>query len=314
MKGIELCERFYLEYGEPMLREQFSALSELVAIGIVGSGSECFGYDDEISRDHDFEPGFCIFLPSEELVDRRAEFSLERAYSKLPREFMGIGRDVLQPVGGSRHGVIRISDFLTDKTGKPDGILLGKELFFVPEQSLAELTNGKIFFDRLGMMSGIRERLSYMPEDIRLKKLAGELLLMGQSGQYNYGRCIARRETAAAQLALAEFVKSALHTVFLLNKKYMPYYKWSFRAFRELDLLSHIYGDLEYLISSANTEAEVAKKNGAIERVCSEVISTLCEQGLSDPCGNELEAYAYSVNQRIDDHEIRNLHILYGVG
>lgn len=313
MKGIELCERFYLEYGEPMLREQFSALSELVATGIAGSGSECFGYDDEISHDHDFEPGFCIFLPSEELVDRRTEFALERAYSKLPREFMGVARDVLQPVGGSRRGVIRISDFLIDKTGRPDGILSGKEWFFVPEQSLAELTNGKIFFDRFGTISGVRERMSYLPENIRLKKLAGELLLMGQSGQYNYGRSIARRETAAAQLALAEFVKSALHTVFLLNKKYMPYYKWSFRALRELGLLSHIYGDLEYLISSANTEAEVLKKSGVIESVCSEIISVLCEQGLSDPCGNELEVHAYSVNQRIEDHEIRNLHILYGV-
>ncbi len=313
VKGIELCEKFYTEYGEPMMREHFSQLLELVAIGIVGSGSECFGYDDEISRDHDFEPGFCIFLPSEELVDRRTEFALERAYSKLPREFMGIARGVLQPVGGSRHGVIRISDFLAAKTGKSDGMISGKEWFFVPEQSIAELTNGKIFFDSLGQMSGIREQLSYMPEDIRLKKLAGELLIMGQSGQYNYGRCIARRETAAAQLALAEFVKSALHAAFLLNRKYMPYYKWSFRALRELEMLSHLYDDLEYLISSTNTEADVQKKIDAIERVCAGVISSLCEQGLSDRRGNEIEAYAYAVNQRIEDHEIRNLHILYGV-
>ena len=59
MKGIELAERFYLEYGAPMIREKFSEIESALAVGIAGSGSECFGYDDETSRDHDFEAGFC---------------------------------------------------------------------------------------------------------------------------------------------------------------------------------------------------------------------------------------------------------------
>ncbi|MBP3369646.1 MAG: DUF4037 domain-containing protein [Clostridia bacterium] len=313
MKGIELCEKFYIEYGEPMMREHFGDLSELVAIGILGSGSECFGYDDEISRDHDFEPGFCIFLPSEELVDRKAEFALERAYSKLPRKFMGSERSVLQPAGAKRHGVIRISDFLLEKTGREDGELSLEEWFFVPEQSLAELTNGKIFFDRFGLMSQIRERLAYLPEDIRLKKLAGELLIMEQSGCYNYARCIQRGETAAAQLALSEFVKSSLHAMFLLSKRYMPYYKWSFRAFSELDGFSNLYCDLEYLISSSNSDEEYEKKSRLVAHICDSVISALCKQGLCEQMGDGLERYAYSVNQRITDHRIRNLNLLYGV-
>ena len=46
MKGLELSRRFYLECGEPMLREQFGDILDLLAVGLVGSGSECFGYDD----------------------------------------------------------------------------------------------------------------------------------------------------------------------------------------------------------------------------------------------------------------------------
>ena len=108
MKGLVLSREFYKEYGEPMLREQFPALMDKIAVGLVGSGSECFGFDDQISRDHDFEPGFCLFLPGEEQVDRTAAFALERAYEKLPKEYQGFTRNPIKPVGGNRHGVLRL--------------------------------------------------------------------------------------------------------------------------------------------------------------------------------------------------------------
>ena len=247
MKGIELSELFYREYGEPMLKERFAEYLPFIAVGLTGCGSERFGYDDCISCDHDFEAGFCVFLPDESLVSRKTEFALERAYSKLPCEFMGVKRAQISAVGGNRYGIMRISDFLLEKTGSPDGELSLKQWLFTPEQSLAEATNGKIFYDGLGDLSKIRKTLEYMPEDVRLKKLAGELLMMGQSGQYNYLRCVARGESGAAQLAVIQFVSSAMHVIFLLNKKYMPYYKWSFRALRELDKLSELSFDLEYL-------------------------------------------------------------------
>ena len=74
MKGLEISKKFYEEYGKPMLEEGFPELMGLIAVGLVGSGSECFGFDDEVSRDHEFEHGFCIFLPDESKVDRRSEF------------------------------------------------------------------------------------------------------------------------------------------------------------------------------------------------------------------------------------------------
>ena len=118
MNGLELSEKFYIEYGVPMLQNEFSHLESVVAVGLMGSGSECFGYDDEISRDHDFEPGFCIFVPDG--IDERDFFRLDKAYRRLPREFMGFSRTVDAPVGGSRHGVFRIGDFFSGKVGTPD--------------------------------------------------------------------------------------------------------------------------------------------------------------------------------------------------
>lgn len=311
MKGLELAKAFYREYGAPMLEEMFPHLLDKIAVGLCGSGSECFGYDDDVSQDHDFEPGFCIFIPDEDVIDSRGEFALEHAYSKLPKEFMGFKRSPLSPVGGNRHGVIRLFDFIKGKTGTPDGQLALSDWFSLPEQSLAEVTNGALFRDDSGVFTAIRSCLSYLPEDVRLKKLAGHLLLMGQAGQYNYERCISRGETGAAQLAVFEFVKSAIHAVFLLNKHYLPYYKWQFYVLRTLPLLSHLAEPLEYLISSGNDETE--KKKETIEQVSAAIIKELQVQNLTEFKGAQMEGHAYSVNDTIENGELRNLHILFGV-
>jgi len=313
MKGIELAEKFYNEYGKKMIDENFSHIREYLAIGLVGSGSECFGFDDEISHDHDFEPGFCIFLPDESLVSSKDQFELERAYSRLPKEFDGFKRNELNPVGGNRHGVIRIADFFESKTGNKNGDIGNKDWFFISEQFLLEATNGKIFCDNFGLLTEIRERLEYFPEDIRLKKLAGNLLVMAQAGQYNYKRCVDREETAAAQLAVIEFVNATLKVIFLLNKKYIPYYKWVFRSLKELPKFSELYYELEYLISSSNTEKEAKLKEEIIENISCTIIDELKNQKLIDTSSLSLERHAYSVNERIENPEIRNLNIMYSV-
>lgn len=313
MKGIDLAKAYYLEYGAPMLKKDFPEIEPFIAVGLVGSGSECLGYDDELSTDHDFEPAFCMLIPDESVIDSKAEFALERAYAKLPREFMGYERCTLSPVGEKRHGVIRISDFFIQRVGSPNGKLSVDAWFSIPDYALAEATGGEIFKDELGLFSSIREGLLNMPSDVRLKKLAGNLLLMAQAGQYNYSRCMKRKETGAAQLAAFEFVKSAMQVIFLLNKKYMPYYKWSFRALSELEHFGELSYSLEYIISSENTEQNSGLKCDIIEDIASLIIDELKEQGLSDAICGDLEKHAYSVNDRISDNDIRNRNILFAV-
>ncbi|MBE6769107.1 MAG: DUF4037 domain-containing protein [Ruminococcaceae bacterium] len=312
MKGLELSKQFYEEYGVPMLSE-FAEVAPKIAVALAGSGSECFGYDDAQSQDHDFEPGFCLFLPDEDTVDRRTAFLLERAYAKLPREFMGYTRQPLSPVGGNRHGVIRLGEFLTEKTGCADGILTTDEWFMVPEQSLAEVTNGLVFRDDSDLFGAVRRRLAYLPSDVRKKKLAGHLLLMGQAGQYNFPRLIGRGDTAAAQLAVYEFVKSALHAVFLLNGAYLPYYKWQFRALRDLPHLTNLADPLAQLMCTDNGTENAKMKSDIIEEMAAAIIGAMQERGLTNFGGTELEGHAYAVNDTVEDGNLRNQHILYGV-
>ena len=313
MKGLELSEAFYEEYGRPMLENQFPDLLPYLAVGLFGSGSECFGFDDEISRDHDFEPGFCLFLPDEETIDRRSAFLLERAYAKLPRSFRGFQRSVILPVGGARHGVLRTSEFFMKTAGTSDGELSLEQWLTIPEEALAEATNGKVFFDNYGEVTAIRRSLAAFPEDIRLKRLAGNLLLMAQAGQYNYPRCLGHGEPAAAQMAVYEFVKSTLTTVFLLNGRYQPYYKWVFRAMRVLPALSKLADPLESLLTTDNRAETIPAKTQSIEDISASIAQRLKEMELSRVGGRELERHAYSVNDRIQNAELRNMHILSAV-
>lgn len=313
MNGIEISKAFFNEYGMPMLEKNFPEELPYLCVGLIGSGSECYGFDDEISKDHDFEPGFCVFIPDESTIDRRTEFLLERAYAKLPKEFMGLKRSVIAPVGGRRNGIIRTADFYTDKVGYCDGSLNMHDWFTIPDSFLFEATNGEIFFDNFGEFTRIRETLLNMPEDIRLKKFAGNILVMAQSGQYNYSRCLSHGETGAAQLAIIEFVKAAMKAVFLLNRKYMPYYKWSFRALRNLELFSTFSDSFEYLLTSENDEATAKIKSDVIEDIASIIIEYLLENNMSKAVCNDLEKHAYSVNDSISNPNIRNLNIFSAV-
>ncbi|MBR4768974.1 MAG: DUF4037 domain-containing protein [Lachnospiraceae bacterium] len=338
MKGLELSEQYYLAYGKDMLETSFPGLLPLIAVGMAGPGSECLGFDDDVSADHDFGPGFTIFLPDESEVSRRAAFLLERAYMKLPEEFMGYRREKLSPAGGNRFGVVRRSDFFLASTGTADGFLSDNEWLSLPEQSLLEAVNGKLFYDGDGVMSAIRSHLSSMPEDVRLKKLAGALYVMGQAGSYNYKRIMLHNEAGSAVLSLAEFASEALHAVYLINHAYMPYYKWSFRGARGLGRFADDYSpadlasDLEaVLLDPSGAESRIKTVE---ERTVEAVLSYLKDSGFSVMPGRSTEssnpyrlrqggeAFAESkdlgtlsmiVNNCVQDADLRNRSIFAGV-
>ncbi len=314
MKGLELAREYYKEFGKPMLESEFADILPLLAIGNVGGGSDRFGFDDEISEDHDWEPGFCIFIPGEDIIDRKTEFRLERAYAKLPKEFKGYKRQLISPVGGTRNGVIRTADFYSEHTGTPDGMLSETAWLQIPDYALAEATNGEIYADSYGGFSEIRKRLLKMPEDVRLKRLAGNLLLMAQSGQYNFMRCIRHGEPDAAQLAACEFVNAALKVIFILNGRYMPYYKWSFRALEDLPGTDEIRESLSLLLKGDNSNEVTAQcKYEIIEELAGWTAEKLKSAGLTKATCHDLEKHAYSVNDAIKEPKIRNMHILAAI-
>ena len=307
MKGLDEARKLYEDFGRELLHRRFPTFEARIAVGLAGRGSECFGFDDALSRDHDFEPGFCLWLTDAD--DLRIGEALAEAYRELPIRRAG----ARSRLGEVNRGVRRIGFFYRRAIGSERAPKDWREWLNLPSWALAEATNGEVFRDDLGEFSAIRETLLHgMPEDVRRKKLAARLIAMAQSGQYNYGRCLRHGEEGAAMLALADFVRECCGAIYLLNRAHMPYYKWALRGMERLPLLGEKREAFSFLLTAENDEAGQELKRGVVEDVCAGVIRVLREQGLSAGAWDYLEPHAFAVQETIGDPALRGLHIMEG--
>jgi len=300
MKGLSLAKEYYEEFGKPMLENEFSDYLDRIAVGLVGHGSECFGYDDEISKDHDYEPGFCLWIDEES--EKEFGFKLFRAYRRLPQEYKGIKMQEKSALGSKFKGVHTIQEFYSFYTGSGDVPSSLDHWLSIPDFYLAEATNGIIFNDPQGEFTRIRNGLLNRPEDIRLKKLAECLFSMAQHGQYNYQRCIKHQEYAAAANTLSEFSKYAAEAIYHLNHAYAPYYKWLYKGLDNLKILSNCKELFTELLKEPYNEL---KNIPLIEKISSMIISEIKNQGLSNRPDDYLEPFAYDILNNIKDINLR---------
>jgi hypothetical protein len=312
MKGLELAEKYFIRVGAPMIEARFPFLKDRLAAGLVGDGSECFGFDDVFSQDHDWGPGFCLWLTA---ADYEAHGrALAEAVAALPRAFAGIDGRRESGWGQGRVGVFEIGRFYQRFIGlsRPPATL--DEWRRIPEESLAVATNGKVFTDPLGEFTRFRQALlAYYPEDVRLKKIAARCMAMAQSGQYNFMRSARREEAVAAQIAEGRFIEESLSMVFLLNRVYKPFYKWMHRALKDLPILGetlhHLLRSLVDTREGDLTYSVHERKSGLIEVACQEVIAELRRQGLSRSTSDFMLDHGPEVQSRIKDQDLKKMDV-----
>ncbi len=247
LKGLRLGKDYFLTYGKPMLK-QFEEYENQMTIGLVGEGSERFGFDDSLSTDHDFGAGFCIFL-SEELYEKIGE-DLQKAYEKLPPVFKG--RRVLSKplVGAPRVGVFSIAGFYDSFLGEgfykkfTQGQLEDNFFLQTEEWSLACVTNGEIWQEGSNDFMTIRKFLSYYPRSVWYKKIAMSYCSFSQYGQYNLGRMLEREDYFSAQLILGKWMEETVSLLYLYNRVYSPYYKWKWKGAQKLPILGEVQNQL----------------------------------------------------------------------
>lgn len=313
-KGLELSRLYYEQVGKPMLKNRYPEYLERIAAGLVGEGSECLGYDDAYSTDHDYGPGFCIWLTKED-YEKIGE-QMQKDYDALPGAFLGYPARNVTEQGKRRVGVFEIGAFYKNIIGCEEAPDYEKEWMELPEELLRTVTNGEVFEDYAGVFTAVREGFLHRPEEINTKKLCEQLALAGQAGQYNLPRMLQRGDVGSAYLCRARFVDAVIAIGFLLNKKYRPFYKWQMRDMEAFSALKELPEKLVKLQemqlgNGMNTEVperremlmsgrresgkvdrmllEVEKMEKQIEEICCLLVDELKRQGLSDSQDTFLE-------------------------
>ena len=257
--NLECCLQFYECYGKEMIHSKFPEYEERIAVGLVGEGSDCFGFDDVISTDHDYGLGFCMWLSTTDY--EKIGSVLQKEYEMLVREHAG--NDSLNIFLQNRRGVFAINDFYNTLLGtsrdyeqlgdnqKPGaaGGDLGVDAVFtehfwesVDEYKLSTVVNGEIFADKQGIFSAVRMALlSYYPEMVWRRKLAQGLHDFSQYAQSNYPRMMARRDFITASICKAKALEAAMDLVYLLRKEYAPYYKWKKKGLERMTLRREVF-------------------------------------------------------------------------
>ncbi len=305
MFGLSLSKDFFENEALPLIKSQTPNLLNKIAVGLIGEGSECFGYDDEISRDHDFGAAFCIWLPEQE--KNIWENDIEKILSQLPTSYNNYPTRMNKAMRMDRLGLISIEYFYKKYTGLTHPPQTLNEWRQIPEHFLATATNGEVFHDPSMKFTNFRNALlAYYPEDIRLKKMAARLAIMAQSGQYNLLRTVKRNDKIASNLCIKQFTEAALSFAFLCNKKYMPFYKWAPTALKALPTLSS--ETLATLNTLADTNwSSINQAIDCIENHARIITSYLQNQGYSTIQDSWLLAHASQVQSRITLPQLRNL-------
>lgn len=328
--GLKLARAYWNEYGKPLIVERYPEYQGRIAAGLVGHGSECYGFDDELSHDHDFGPGFCLWLTDEDYAAIGER--LQADYESLPDTFMGFGpksQTARAQGAGRRVGVFRIGDFFESITGYRQAPPADRphEWLMLDEPTLAAATNGEVFADPLGAFSKTRQGFKLMPEDVRLSLISRRLGMIAQAGQYNLPRMLQRGDGAAAWCAINEFAEAVASLVFLINTPvsagYMPYYKWRFAALRRLSRrmaarLPDACAQLEDVLRLASAAcfggvgfgeggkgaAPAAKQVVSIvESICAEIVAELGREGLTDSDETFLEWQRPYVEEHIEHRD-----------
>ena len=284
MKGLERSRQLFEDRVMPKIREELPEVIPLLAAGLVGEGSECFGYDDAVSLDHDAETRICLWL------DKKHYPEYADALQKI--------LEPLDAIQGWRSGVFEIGSFYHYLIGLEECPASSRQWLETEETRLAAAVNGEVFLDQYGAFTKIRnDLLQHYPQDVFLVKLAQEIAIAAQTGQYNYPRAVKRRDLITANMIRATFIDHFVRAVFLLNRTYRPFYKWTYQALFSLPTLGkEMYYKIQVLLSDAWDRAE-----DDIEYMSRKLIEAMHEQNLTENTSDFLMDHLPDLLSKVED-------------
>lgn len=249
MKGLDLSEEFYQEIVRPIVAKHFPQLLDKHAAGLIGYGSDVLGYDDELSRDHEWGARCHIWLLDSDYEEYAAR--LNQAFDEeVPIIFQGYparfsvdeSHEVLVPYNGESNihhiAITSVSRHMRIQLGLHTSQLAICDWLVLPEQKLMEWTRGRIFTDPVGEITEVRRILSYLPDEVWRYKLKYAWSAFRHLNVA--GLAALRGESLSARLLINRMVEKAIQLVFLYNKRYRPgTYKWVSKELAQISPLAN---------------------------------------------------------------------------
>lgn len=309
MTGLELARGYYAAC-KPVFMRKIPDIMAQAAAGLAGEGSECFGCDDATSRDHDFGAAFCLWIP--ELLLKENLERIEAAFAQLPQTYENFPSRLAPPARQGRVGPIPLEKFYKFFTGLTEPPATWRQWLSIPEYQLAAVVNGEVFEDNSGLFSRWRRQiLAYYPRDVWLKKLSASAMRAAQAGQYNLPRALTRGDGPSAMLAAARYAENIISLVFLLNRRYMPFYKWAPCLGRKLPLLGDKLGAvLDALAGQPLRDRRDLEIMEYVEDLCVAIAGHLRDSGLTRDNDPWLWALGPQIMAHVENAEIRAMNLL----
>ncbi len=297
MKGLEEVRAFYNSTLLPALKKEFPTSWDSIFICKKGRGSDCYGFDDEISKDHDFTNGVQIVVTEEQ--DKEIGFKLMRFYHQFEE------RGTKSIFNEKRDGIFSLPEFLEQLIGSSTAPTTPFEFLLIPEHALYEAQNGMILQEGNGIVFDAVKALEEVPLDVYRQRLAAHLTLAYQAGVYNAERMLKRGDKEAFQFCINLYIEHISCTLFAINQKSAPYYKWRFRALHELPIGRNVATLLSSLL--LNKESD---KIALITSINNELLTLLYSLKFTTNNPRSLELAALQVKEKVEDKRVKALHIM----
>jgi hypothetical protein len=229
--GVALAEAYYRDLVAPLLARRWPTLPHAAAR--LGSGSDVLGFDDPVSRDHDWGLRLTLLVDEGDVepVDAFLQQQLPDSFHGWPTRF-----DTSWKAGHHQVEVATAHGFAESRLGVATDVDWDvTDWLSVTGQSVLEVTGGAVFRDSVGTITEIRRRLAWYPPDIWRYVVAADWQRIGQELPF-VGRTGSRGDDLGSRLLTGHLVRVAVHLGFLLQRRWPPYSKWFGAAFGRLPL------------------------------------------------------------------------------
>lgn len=260
--GLKLCEYFYHEAVRPILDKHFSGVSHSAAR--LDYGSDVLGFDTPLSRDHGWGPKVMLFLAQEEFEEYKDQIS-EVMANMLPTKVRGYPTNFDIPFTGEgsmqevAHGPVKhwvaidtVPIFFRRYLGvDPTGLIRNLDWLTMPQMHLRTVKSGNVFYDGLKQLEALCKRLEWYPSDVWYYLLANQWRRIDQEEPF-MARCGDVGDELGSRIVATRQVIEVMRLCFLMEKQYIPYYKWFGTAFNLLNCAQDLNPIFHRVFDSTN--------------------------------------------------------------